>query len=416
MPEPLGPSEPSGQATTVRAVVGKAWRSFRPAPAPAPLPADPNAAKQVQRLRRQLDRARTSQLRAKQRLVRLAGAVVGDVDRVEEVGFGEGGLTFSDVRDEAKRARALAVLADLSAQGVARDVAQVATIRALLEVKETHVARALTMGLNADDDDMRRIGLALVLGKLKEEARAWELFALVPRSRLAELVPVEASEAGLASGTPEGSEAAGEIAQHPGHSADTLVRLAGQLLARGQVEIARKLGEQVDERLDELTAEDRRKFDALAYWLKPEPIQEPPAGAIRLGVLDYHQPDLERASKNLGDYVQTLAMLGNVARFRGCGSAAWTAWARSRRRCSNGSDRNSRSTRRSSRSTWCGSAVTSARATPFPRPRGWWPSVGTCIPSTASSTDCPTTPTSGRSTSPSTSTGRRPSMRQRLLT
>ena len=34
-------------------------------------------------------------------------------------------------------------------------------------------------------------------------------------------------------------------------------------------------------------------------------------------MIDYHQPDFVRASSNVGDYVQTLAMLGNLARFQG---------------------------------------------------------------------------------------------------
>ena len=32
-------------------------------------------------------------------------------------------------------------------------------------------------------------------------------------------------------------------------------------------------------------------------------------------VFDYRQPDRSRVSKNIGDYVQTLALLGNLARF-----------------------------------------------------------------------------------------------------
>ena len=34
-------------------------------------------------------------------------------------------------------------------------------------------------------------------------------------------------------------------------------------------------------------------------------------------LFDYRLPDLSRASRNVGDYVQSLAMLGNLARFQG---------------------------------------------------------------------------------------------------
>ena len=36
---------------------------------------------------------------------------------------------------------------------------------------------------------------------------------------------------------------------------------------------------------------------------------------MHLGIFYYRQPDRVRSSKNIGDYVQTLSMLGNLARF-----------------------------------------------------------------------------------------------------
>jgi len=41
----------------------------------------------------------------------------------------------------------------------------------------------------------------------------------------------------------------------------------------------------------------------------------PPPNAVQVGVLHYRQPDRLRGSKNIGDYVQTLSFLGNLARF-----------------------------------------------------------------------------------------------------
>ena len=54
-------------------------------------------------------------------------------------------------------------------------------------------------------------------------------------------------------------------------------------------------------------------------WTHPSPSDHragAPDGAVNVAVIDYYQPDLERASRNVGDYVQTLAMLGNLARFQ----------------------------------------------------------------------------------------------------
>ena len=71
----------------------------------------------------------------------------------------------------------------------------------------------------------------------------------------------------------------------------------------------------------------------LHRWTHPAPVGEPPAGAVSLAVMDYHQPDFDRASRNVGDYVQTLAMLGNLARFRGPSSPGTTASASCWRSC-----------------------------------------------------------------------------------
>jgi hypothetical protein len=116
---------------------------------------------------------------------------------------------------------------------------------------------------------------------------------------------------------------------HPQAVADEIVRfssvldldgrlaLAGDALSAGELGLARRL-------FDLGTAmpgsDDSVRARWLAFWLghenkvAPAPTAQPTA---RLAVLDYRHPDLFRASVNIGDWVQTTALLGNVARLNG---------------------------------------------------------------------------------------------------
>jgi hypothetical protein len=95
-----------------------------------------------------------------------------------------------------------------------------------------------------------------------------------------------------------------------------LGRLAGRFLVTGHLALARALVEEADRRgLDELNPGQRRRLDHLRPWTHPSPRPAPPPGAVHVGVFYYQQPDRPRGSNNIGDYVQTLSMLGNLARF-----------------------------------------------------------------------------------------------------
>ena len=63
---------------------------------------------------------------------------------------------------------------------------------------------------------------------------------------------------------------------------------------------------------------ERRQLEVVDGWLVDRPPLDVPDGTPVIGVIDYHQPDQSRASSNVGDYVQTLAMLGNLARLADC--------------------------------------------------------------------------------------------------
>jgi lipopolysaccharide biosynthesis glycosyltransferase len=70
--------------------------------------------------------------------------------------------------------------------------------------------------------------------------------------------------------------------------------------------------------LESIDEAHRRQLDVLDDWLEPTVPPDSDDETVTVGILDYHQPDQSRASTNVGDYVQTLAMLGNLARFSDC--------------------------------------------------------------------------------------------------
>ncbi len=120
--------------------------------------------------------------------------------------------------------------------------------------------------------------------------------------------------------------AAVRIAEHAqAFQTGDLVSLAGRFLVTGHHAarpLPRRGGEPASRttssiRATATTTPSASTFDNLRRWTHP--IREPdptPAGAVDFALFDYHLPDLSRASRNVGDYVQSLAMLGNLARFQ----------------------------------------------------------------------------------------------------
>jgi hypothetical protein len=98
---------------------------------------------------------------------------------------------------------------------------------------------------------------------------------------------------------------------------DHCLALAGDALAAEEPGLARRL---YAAGISMPGASESVRARWLAHWLGPD---GGPASAARseptarLAVIDYRHPDLFRASVNIGDWVQTTALLGNVARRAG---------------------------------------------------------------------------------------------------
>lgn len=217
-----------------------------------------------------------------------------------------------------RRARAMSAFADRITRGHGVRRAHVETVRGLCDAGLRPAARAFVLGAEplVRDPDLSALGRGLVLHSMTEFDLAWRELSRVDLDELRALVPVEAVTAALATGTPEAVAAAREIGgDGSGLASQDLVELAGRFLVTGHVDLARELGDLAETR-DDLDPVNREALASLRRWTHPTAPPAPPPGRISLAVMDYHQPDHHRASRNVGDYVQTLAMLGNLVRFQ----------------------------------------------------------------------------------------------------
>lgn len=276
-------------------------------------PDEPTTAPDPQVSRRELRQSRIQW--------RTAQAVLGP-GAVPEThdGFEADGPLVGEIVATAKRARALAVFGDLVATGHGLRAAHVGTVRTLCDTGQRPTARAFILGAAAlpDGDLLARVGMGLVLHSMAEYSLAWPELATVDEDTLAELVPVEAVTCALADDSPDAVASARSLGARTSYDVTTLVELAGRLLATGHTDLATALVDEAARRpATEVSERNAEALRSLRRWTHPQPAVTPAPGEIRLGVMDYHQPDFDRASRNVGDYVQTLAMLGNLARFRG---------------------------------------------------------------------------------------------------
>lgn len=233
------------------------------------------------------------------------------------------GLDYDDALASEMVARlrletAFATFGDRVSRGEDHDTAHVATIRALIASGNAIVARSYSLGLGSGPDDrLTRLGLALCLHHLRRHAALWEQVRSLDADFLARHAPVEASTSALMTGTPDAAALAEAIAADPAVlTTSALTSLAGRHLVAGERATARRLYEEARRR-DDADEAARNDLENLARWLSAPgaAAPEPTSGRVRVGIFDYHHPELVHAAGNIGDHIQTLALLGNLARF-----------------------------------------------------------------------------------------------------
>lgn len=222
----------------------------------------------------------------------------------------------------ARESRSLAPLARALTRGVPFDAAVVGAVRDLLAVRERQKARSLAMaaGATTGSESLTRLCIGLIHHDRFLFEAAWDCFLSVAPGDLARHAPAEAIGCALRAGTSEARELALSLSADPARlGTGELARAAGPLLVFGEADRARAFVDEIAAReaAGEALPEDVAAIVSnLRRWTHPAPPAPSPAGAVRVAVIDYYQPDLGRSSRNVGDYVQTLSMLGHLARFQ----------------------------------------------------------------------------------------------------
>lgn len=213
--------------------------------------------------------------------------------------------------------RAESQLAEAIARGEDLERATCRVVAALAEAEEWSAAWSICEGLGRLPGGARAssLGHGLLLHRRLQLARSWTRFRDVEDEALATYLPVEAVDAALADGGEAARRRALAIgAPRAALDAPSLVDLAGRLFVVGEREPAAALVAEARRRPPaELDERRRTVLDLVEGWLSAGPPSVPP-GAVPIAVFDYRSPDHVLTSGNLGDYVQSLALLGNLAR------------------------------------------------------------------------------------------------------
>ena len=223
-----------------------------------------------------------------------------------------------DAIKEATRQRALATLAAAIARGEPLQLAAVGSVAALTEAQEWHVAWSVAEGVGRlpGGATASALGHAVLLHRRRQFDRVWNVVCDLDDVALATYIPVEAVDAALAADTDAARRRALAIAvPTEGMAADVVVDLAGRFLAFGERDPAAALVQELRRRPSvELDERRRHSLTLIEGWLDRRPTAVP-TGAVPVAVIDYKSPDHVLTSGNLGDYIQTLSMVGNLVRF-----------------------------------------------------------------------------------------------------
>jgi lipopolysaccharide biosynthesis glycosyltransferase len=251
---------------------------------------------------------------------------VGEWNRLARAAFGPDLPDRAQTVDPAKSRdavrrigalRAQTVLAEAIARGEPIERAVCAAVAALAEAEDWAGAWGLAEGIGraAGGTTASVLGHALLLHRRRQPARAWTRARTLDDATLAAFIPVEAVDAALADGSADARRRALAIGTSVSSmDAAALVDVAGRLLVSRERPATSALIAELRGRASvELDERRRRSWTLIEGWLEPRPVAVP-AGAIPVGVLGYQTPDHVLTSGNLGDYIQTLAMVGNLVR------------------------------------------------------------------------------------------------------
>ncbi|MBA3408266.1 MAG: hypothetical protein H0U06_09465, partial [Solirubrobacterales bacterium] len=142
------------------------------------------------------------------------------------------------------------------------------------------------------------------------------------REEWASSAPREHVRAGLATAPAQTLDEVRQlVADDPaGVPAESWYEILAAVFGYGDQELARAVFAVFDRRVGE-DSPLRRQRDSLAPWVAADadsPTALPPAGGRRtIAIMDYGHPGVGRASANIGDHIQSIAMLGHLVRHGG---------------------------------------------------------------------------------------------------
>lgn len=221
----------------------------------------------------------------------------------------------------ARRVRASAVYADELARGSNMEDAILAGTRKL--IKSGQQAKAIATGhALRNQRESSSIGaavLGLALLDSAGPAGAWPVFSEIANSPVSDSVADElyaAAFGAMGAGASTVLEADLSSGRHERWTTSALLHVAQKALARGLNDQARILIDLAASRQDSsLTPHENDELERLATWL-PEGSHRAPVptieNTINFGIVNYQQPGT--TSRNIGDYIQTLASMGHVVR------------------------------------------------------------------------------------------------------
>ena len=246
---------------------------------------------------------------------RLADAVYGPESALDGSSFDR--AMVPEAVKLARRHRAKATLAEAIARGERMEVAVHQSVTALTGVEDWPTAWAVAEGVGRLPGGATAsvVGHAVLLHRRGHFDRVWNLVRDLSDETLSMYLPVEAVDAALADGTaPIRVRALAIGVPTEDQQAHILVDLAGRFLVFGERERAAALVAELRRRSSvDLDERRRQSLTLIEGWLDRRPISAP-AGSVPIAVMDYRTPDHVLRSGNLGDYIQTLSLAGNLAR------------------------------------------------------------------------------------------------------
>ena len=207
------------------------------------------------------------------------------------------------------------------ALGLPLPAAVLRTARSYIEAGRTNETVSLGYGLlgTPQTAELGFLVLGVVRNASSSRELAWRDLANVRSASLRAVaaddwfVPAYAADPALASEALQQLRGEGLLAGWDGRQ---LVRVARAAFVNDDLDATRSLvADGLAREDDAVNSHHRHELRRLASWL-PEGARRRPAreleADVRLGVLNYHQPDV--SSRNVGDWIQTLASLGHLVR------------------------------------------------------------------------------------------------------